>query len=75
GSTAHVLAIDYALRPVLSSLAASHILPGLFVLDRHITKDDEPGPVVEEARAEKLLRLADDLSTALTRTSATAITA
>ncbi|MFF9543577.1 NADPH-dependent FMN reductase [Streptomyces albidoflavus] len=75
GSTAHVLAIDYALRPVLSSLAASHILPGLFVLDRHITKDDEPGPVMEEAAAEKLLRLADDLSTALTRTSATAITA
>lgn len=72
GSTAHVLAIDYALRPVLSSLDASHILRGLFVLDRHITKEGEGGPVVEEATARKLLRLADDFSAALTRTAATA---
>jgi len=27
GSTAHVLAIDYALRPVLSSMGPSHIVP------------------------------------------------
>lgn len=37
GSTAHVLAIDYALRPVLSSLGARHILPGWFVLDQQVT--------------------------------------
>src|SRR5215203_3116209 len=36
GSTAHVLAIDYALRPVLSSLGASHITQGWFVLDKDI---------------------------------------
>ncbi|QIS18238.1 NADPH-dependent FMN reductase [Nocardia terpenica] len=36
GSPAHVLAIDYALRPVLSALGAHHILPGWFVLDTHI---------------------------------------
>ncbi len=36
GTPAHVLAIDYALRPVLSSLGAHHILPGWFVLDQHI---------------------------------------
>jgi FMN reductase len=33
GSTAHVLALDYALRPVLSALGADHVLPGRFVLD------------------------------------------
>ncbi|MGW5050397.1 NADPH-dependent FMN reductase [Actinokineospora sp. NPDC004072] len=37
GTTAHVLILDYALRPVLSALGAHHILPGRFVLDRHIT--------------------------------------
>jgi FMN reductase len=40
GSHAHVLAIDYALRPVLSSLGAGHIVQGWFVLDQHI----EPVP-------------------------------
>jgi FMN reductase len=37
GTVAHVLAIDYALRPVLSSLDPLHIVPGLFVLDKQIT--------------------------------------
>ncbi|CAL9423563.1 FMN reductase (NADPH) [Actinosynnema sp. ALI-1.44] len=40
GSNAHVLAIDYALRPVLSSLGADHVVPGWFVLDRHIDAPD-----------------------------------
>ena len=37
GSLAHVLAIDYALRPVLNSLDPVHIVSGLFVLDKQIT--------------------------------------
>jgi FMN reductase len=37
GSIAHVLAIDYALRPVLSSLDPLHVVNGLFVLDQQIT--------------------------------------
>ncbi|MBT2490161.1 NAD(P)H-dependent oxidoreductase [Streptomyces sp. ISL-96] len=36
GSPAHVLAPDYALRPVLTSLGAQ-VCQGRFVLDRHIT--------------------------------------
>jgi FMN reductase len=40
GSIAHVLAIDYALRPVLSSLGARHIVEGLFVLDKMIEHDE-----------------------------------
>lgn len=40
GSTAHVLAIDYALRPVLSAMGAAHIVQGWFVLDRYIAVDD-----------------------------------
>jgi len=34
GSLAHVLTIDYALRPVLSSLDPLHIVTGLFLLDK-----------------------------------------
>lgn len=33
GSLAHLLAIDYALRPVLASLGAQQILPGVFAQD------------------------------------------
>ena len=36
GTVAHVLAIDYGLRPVLSSLDPLHVVPGLFVLDKQI---------------------------------------
>ncbi|WNB86782.1 NADPH-dependent FMN reductase [Cellulomonas sp. ATA003] len=36
GTIAHLLAIDYGLRPVLVSLGARHITAGRFVLDTHI---------------------------------------
>lgn len=41
GSLAHALAIDYALRPVLSSLGAQIIVPGVFVEDRLLKVDTE----------------------------------
>jgi FMN reductase len=41
GTVAHVLAIDYALRPVLSSLDPLHVVNGLFVLDKQITVLDK----------------------------------
>ncbi|RJL35576.1 NADPH-dependent FMN reductase [Bailinhaonella thermotolerans] len=36
GTAAHLLAVDYALRPVLSVLGARHVTRGLFVLDTQI---------------------------------------
>jgi len=36
GSPAHLLAIDYALKPVLSALGAQHILAGLYLTDSQI---------------------------------------
>lgn len=44
GSPAHVLVLDYALRPVLESLGADHISPGRFVLSGTIVKPDEQQP-------------------------------
>lgn len=43
GSTAHVLALDYALRPVLTALGSEHVLRGWFVLEKHLVRDTE-GP-------------------------------
>ncbi|MEW2067742.1 NADPH-dependent FMN reductase [Streptomyces sp. NPDC007346] len=36
GSTAHVLALDYALRPVAHSLGARHVVQSFFLLDKHL---------------------------------------
>ncbi|MCA0458125.1 MAG: NADPH-dependent FMN reductase [Chloroflexi bacterium] len=36
GTLAHMLAIDYALKPVLANLGAIHILTGVYLLDQHL---------------------------------------
>jgi len=64
GSQAHVLAIDYALRPVLSSMGASHIVPGWFTLDRDIPRGTGP-LVVPDATARALEEVTDRFSAAL----------
>ena len=65
GSIAHVLAIDYALRPVLASLGARHIVGGLFVLDKLI-EIDESGATKLEADIHGRLKIAmDDFTRAI----------
>jgi FMN reductase len=39
GSLAHALALDYALRPVIQSMAARHVVQGYLVVDRFIESD------------------------------------
>lgn len=56
GSLAHTLAIDYALRPVLSSLAAlaaRAILPGIFAIDAQIEESGD-GLGVDPALQQRL---------------------
>ncbi|AHH94795.1 NADPH-dependent FMN reductase [Kutzneria viridogrisea] len=36
GTIAHVLALDYGLRPVLQSLAPRHVIQSYFLLDQHL---------------------------------------
>jgi FMN reductase len=43
GSPAHLLAIDYSLKPVLSALGATHILAGIHILDSHIQTSGSAG--------------------------------
>ncbi|MFI1927785.1 NADPH-dependent FMN reductase [Streptomyces sp. NPDC020377] len=64
GSTAHVLAIDYALRPVLSSMGAAHIVPGWFTLDRDIAADADE-PLLAPAAAVALEQVSDRFSAVL----------
>ncbi|WP_049564785.1 NADPH-dependent FMN reductase [Streptomyces sp. SBT349] len=40
GSAAHVLAVDYALRPVVQSLGARHTVQSYFLLERHLGRSN-----------------------------------
>lgn len=59
GSLAHALALDYALRPVLHSMGARHVIQGLVLL---------PGQIDNDARAQSMLDAAVDHFIAATTT-------
>ncbi|MET9809370.1 NADPH-dependent FMN reductase [Streptomyces halstedii] len=65
GSTAHVLAIDYALRPVLSSMGAAHIVPGWFTLDTDLSVAPDGALTVAPGAAEALDQVTDRFSAVL----------
>jgi FMN reductase len=73
GTTAHVLALDYALRPVLTSLGADHIVPGWFVLDKHIEVHAD-GITLEPGTTEPLHTVVDRFSAALNDRATLAVT-
>jgi FMN reductase len=52
GSPHHMLALDYALRPVLQSLGAKHILPGIYATDTQLVLQPEGGyQIADDIRA------------------------
>jgi FMN reductase len=51
GSLAHSLVIDYALRPVLTAMGASHILHGVYLIDKQLAYANE-GTTIEFASQE-----------------------
>jgi FMN reductase len=52
GSPAHLLAVDYALKPVLAALKAQEILSGVFAVDKQIgyPQGDRPAQIDDELR-------------------------
>lgn len=54
GSPHHMLALDYALRPVLQSLGAKHILPGIYATDAQVTLTPEGAYTVSEDIGQRL---------------------
>ncbi|MFE0862471.1 NADPH-dependent FMN reductase [Streptomyces rochei] len=64
GSPAHVLALDYALRPVLTALGAQ-VTQGWFVLDRHITTAPDGAMTLDHNDELKLANVTDQFVLAL----------
>ncbi|GIO37966.1 NADPH-dependent FMN reductase [Paenibacillus antibioticophila] len=65
GSLAHLLTIDYALKPVLSALGARHILGGVYTVDSQVARTEQGGfDIAEELQA----RLQDNIQELLQET-------
>jgi FMN reductase len=62
GSPHHMLALDYALRPVLQSLAAHHILPGVYATDAQVTLTPEGAYQVHDDLGQRLDDAVDTLA-------------
>jgi len=55
GSIAHMLAVDYALKPVLSALKCQEVLHGVFAIDSQISYgDNELGGDLDELLTQRL---------------------
>jgi FMN reductase len=54
GSIAHLLSIDYALKPVLSTLGAGHFIGGVYAVDTWITRNGKEGYNLSEELIRRL---------------------
>jgi SsuE family FMN reductase len=67
GSPAHVLAVDYALRPVLANLGAAHIGQGWFVPSSHIRQFADGGVLIEPVSLAPIAQVTDEFLDTLAR--------
>jgi len=67
GSAAHVLSIDYALRPVLNSLDPLHITAGFFLLDKQVVLQEDGRLELDADSNTKLDSFIAQYAAALTR--------
>lgn len=61
GSQSHMLALDYALRPVLSALGARHVLPSIYATDAQVQWTDK-GLLLDPAIARRVAEGTEHLS-------------
>lgn len=68
GSPAHLLAVDYALKPVLAALKAQEMLPGVFAVDKQIAyPEGDRAARLDEELLERLDESTEQLLAALAR--------
>jgi len=69
GSLAHLLALDYALKPVLSALGARHVASNVFGTDREVVWSEGSGYALNDDIGERLKSSVEQLLQALTEQS------
>lgn len=60
GTIAHLLALDYALKPVLASLGARIQLAGVYALDTQVQRNDDGSFVLAEELGQRLAAATED---------------
>jgi len=60
GSAAHLLALDYALKPVLAALGARHILDAVYAVDAQFAADARHGHVPHDDVTQRVARALAD---------------
>jgi FMN reductase len=65
GSQSHMLALDYALRPVLSALGARHVLPSIYATDAQVLWSEQDGLAIDAGIAQRIADGVEHLSASL----------
>ena len=65
GGQSHMLALDYALRPVLSSLGPRHVLQSIYATEAQVGWSEEGGLVLAEEIVSRINEGVDQLSNSL----------
>jgi FMN reductase len=65
GSQSHMLALDYALRPVLSSLGPRHVLPSIYATEAQVVWSEQGGLVLDQPIIDRVLEGVEQLSGSL----------
>jgi sulfonate transport system substrate-binding protein len=58
GGSAHFLALDYAIKPVLAALGASIVLPGIFAHESQVVRTSDGGVLPDSLTAERIRQAA-----------------
>jgi FMN reductase len=74
GSQSHMLALDYALRPVLSSLNPRHVLPSIYATEAQVVWSEQGGLTLDATIVERVQEGVDQLSYGLQTLRRTAST-
>lgn len=67
GTIAHLLATDYALKPILSELGARHILGGVYAIDKQIQVQDDGTVKLEEELEQRFQNALQDFASEVNR--------
>lgn len=71
GTIAHLLAIDYALKPVLSELGARHLLGGVYAVDKQLQRQEDGSVQPDEEIEQRLKHSLRDFVEAITHAQPT----
>ncbi|MFZ1180652.1 MAG: NADPH-dependent FMN reductase [Herbaspirillum sp.] len=65
GSQSHMLALDYALRPVLSSLGSRHVLPSIYATEAQVAWSEQGSLVLDMSIVARVQEGVEQLSSSL----------